>query len=58
MGVRWVKAVEEHDRLWEEIVLRSSSSGVYILQRLLPKGREEEKAEGQSIVLHSVTDFL
>ncbi len=58
MGVRWVKAVEEHDRLWEETVLRSSSSGVYILLRLLPEGREAEKAEGQSIVLHSVTDFL
>lgn len=53
MGVRWVKAVEEHDRLWEETVLRSSGSGVYAPEAS-PRMKKGKKAEGQSIVLHAV----
>lgn len=57
MGVRWVKDVEEHDRLWEETVLGYCGSGVYAPEAF-PRMKKGKKAEGQSIVLCAVTDFL
>lgn len=57
VGIRWVKEVEEHDRLWEETVLGYNGSRVYAPEAF-PRMKKSKKAEGQSIVLHAVTDFL